>query len=136
MESAMPDNLAVAIEIDCESEVWKVDSLAEADARLDDLHNRMERPTVVLLKLDRDELVEVVVGAERSTLQFMPNPPDPPYFVPVGELNQDEPFVYFYRGHWSECSTRNTVPIETARQLVRQLADTRALPRAVEWEPA
>lgn len=119
----------------CDGQEWREESVEQLEERLDGLHEAAERPTSVELELGGGQVVDLVVGSERSTVQIMPKAPEPPYLVSVGDRPDDRTvFVFYVNGHWTEALVRNTLPIETARGVVRELVGTGEAPSSLDWE--
>jgi len=127
----------MTITIRCDGREWREESPDAVDDRLNQLHDAAERPTSASLELSGGQVVDLAVGSDRSFVQFMPNAPDPPYLIPVGDRPDERAvFVFFADGHWTEVLQRNTLPIEAARKLVRELVGSHQAPDSVGWEEA
>jgi hypothetical protein len=111
------------------------------EADLDTLLDRLDeeaaasKPTIVRVEASNGATLGIGLGRSQSVLSFEASL-DPPYFLSAAEEQAgEEPFlVFFYDGHWTEFPRRAAIPIQLAREAVREFARTARRPTVLEWE--
>jgi hypothetical protein len=110
----------------------------ELDALLDDLDAEARergRPQDIQLTVEAAGTLGLVVGANWSVLNHIPEDLDPPYLVSVGDHDRDELLDFHVSGdHHSQTLRRNTVPTDAARAAMRHFLATGELSPDVTWE--
>lgn len=77
----------------------------------------------------------IVVGAERSVLNHIPDDSNPPYLTSVGDEDEDQPFTFYVAGdHHSEAHWRHTVRTDVARAAARTFVLSGRLDERIPWE--
>ena len=119
-------------------EAVDVSAEGELDALLDELDRRARlngRPEDVQLMVAGPGTLGIVVGADWSVLNHVPDDLDPPYMISVGDDTRDELVDFYVAGsHHTQTLRRNTVPVAVARDTMRHFLGTGSLSPSVSWE--
>lgn len=114
-----------------------VRTVQQLDDLLDRLHAEYEGGVPVLVVIEspmNGDSLAVAVGSSISVVSFVSGSGDPPYFTSLGAHSDEGTIEFNFMGHLSECSRTNAVPIDVAREVVRQFFRTGALSELVQWE--
>jgi len=109
-------------------------SVGELDSLLDQVHAHGKPVMVVVEALCNGNSLAIGLGRDKSVLNFVPGSGDPPYFTSLGAEDRDEAIEFDFMGESSEFPVRNSVPIDTARQAMRDFLQTGELSAIIEWE--
>lgn len=110
---------------------------------LDELLDRLalkayenKMPFTVQICLNDESGLLITVGNDISHMEFYSNSNRPPVVVSIGNWNEtqlDEVFVALHGGEPSTVQKKSCVPIEYARDAVRQYLETGNRPTNVNW---
>lgn len=119
-----------------EHEKKELATVEDVDRLLEALHARYrgDDPQLVTVELDGGDSLAIGVGQDRSVLNYVSGSKDPPYFTSTGELDLDEPIAFMFNGSLSEFPMRNSVPMQAAREAVKEFCTTGALSPSIAWE--
>ncbi len=93
------------------------------------------KPQDVQITVDGGGTLGIVVGAEWSVLNHVPQDRNPPYMTSVGQDRSDDLLVFYVAGdHYSETLRRNAISPEAARAALRHFVTTGELSPDVDWE--
>ncbi len=111
-------------------------SVAELDRWLDRIDENCdpESPTIVDVEV-HSHVASIGLGIELSFVHLVTESGLPPYCITVGNVNHDESIDFFlYGNHHSEISGRNLIPLQLAREVLREFVLTGVQSSRVEWE--
>ena len=114
-----------------------VEQLSDLEQILDDLHARFTgtEPTAVVLELPQTgDSLAIVLGLDRSILNYVAGSKDPPYLTSVGVEDAHGVMEFRFMGDMSELPLRNAVPIQEARKAMRYSWSTGRLTPDIVWE--
>jgi Immunity protein Imm1 len=81
-----------------------------------------------------DGTLGIVVGSDRSVLNYVPASGDPPYLSSIGDEREDRAFTFWVAGdHHSESAWQHTIPTARARAAARHFLLTGRLDPRVGW---
>ncbi len=115
----------------CEKEV---NSLVELDSLLDRLHGDDQPVMAVVESPTNGDSLAIGLGRDVSVLNFVPGSGDPPYFTSLGTDMRDEPVQFNFMGEQSEFPMRNAIPLDAARNAVREFFESGRRSSSIEWE--
>jgi hypothetical protein len=107
---------------------------------LDQLLDRLQQdcttaPVLATVKLPSSgDSLSIGLGRAESVLNFVSGSGDPPYWSSVGEHEEDEAVGFNFMGELSEIPLRHLIPLDLARQAVRDFVQTGKLSHKVTWE--
>ena len=113
-----------------------VHSASELRHRLEQIAGEVPRPLLAEVIRTDGDLLSIGLGAPRSFLTYIPSGGDPPYFSVLDESVDDREVSFDCNGEPSFYSMRNSVPFQTALDVVCQFSEQRGLPlpTMVKWE--
>jgi hypothetical protein len=119
-----------------EGDEARVSSVAALDELLDELSRQAEgeRPFIVELVADSGATVSIGLGRPLSVANFVPASLDPPYLQSSGGDSSAEELVFYYQGDYSEFPPESGIPIDQARQCLRQFLTNGELPSNIAWQ--
>jgi Immunity protein Imm1 len=92
------------------------------------------RPQDVQVTVEGAGTLGIVVGADWSVLNYVPQHLNPPYMISVGQEQSEDPVAFYVAGdHHSEALRRNTIKTEAARAAMRHFAASGSLSPDVDW---
>jgi hypothetical protein len=111
-------------------------TVEELDRLLDQLQQEnIPSPVLVTLELPSSgDSLSIGLGRAESVLNFVSGSGNPPYWSSVGEHEEDEAVGFNFMGELSEIPLRHLIPLDLARQAVRDFVRTGKLSQKVKWE--
>lgn len=113
-----------------------VSELMDLDQFLDEINSevRNEDPIIVTIFM-QGSIVSLGLGLDTSFVQLINESNEPPYWVTLGDTKLDGVVDFFLHGkHHTEISQKNLIPINTARNIVREYYLTGSKSKNVQWE--
>jgi hypothetical protein len=129
-----------------EISMWKIkwDASPEATVQtIDELDRQLDRlqqdciaaPVLATVELlSSGDSLSIGLGRAESVLNFVSGSGDPPYWSSVGERKEDDAVGFNFMGELSEIPLRHLIPIDMARQAVRDFVQSGKLSARVKWE--
>lgn len=113
----------------------EIDSLKELDEWLDKLTLVAQRsfPFTVGVYFHDHNAILFVLGLEVSHLEHFSNNESPVGIGCYYKWPQYEEFTFYHRGEISEMGNENFVPVDLAREAVREFYLTRKRPTIIKW---
>ena len=113
-----------------------IGTVEELDRLLDQLQQEnIPSPVLVTVELQSSgDSLSIGLGRKESVLNFVSGSGNPPYWSSVGEHEEDEAVGFNFMGELSEIPLRHLIPLDLARQAVRDFVRTGKLSQIVKWE--
>lgn len=115
-------------------EFHSLESLEEHLDRLTDASLQRGMPLAIQIKLNEDTSLQITVGSLRSYVAYYSTRGSPLIAVSRGPWVSDEEFTFDYMGEESGSKMKYCVPIEDAREAVRQYVSTGERPKNIVWD--
>ena len=111
-------------------------TVSELDRLLGQIHEDHEdSPVLVSIELSSSgDSLTIGLGRAESVLNYVSRSGDPHYWSSVGKRQESAATAFNFMGQLSEIPNRHLIPIDIARQAIRDFVQTGKLPRSVEWE--
>lgn len=118
-----------------EDQFAHVKSLEDLDRLIDGLSEEAATglPFSIELSMNSDTALSIVIGTEISHMNFFSMISVPHVVGCRGPWNDDELLVFLYRNEYSEMPRKYCVPVEDAREALRQYFVTGVRPQNVVW---
>ena len=113
-----------------------IGTVEELDRLLDQLQQEnIPSPVLVTVELPSSgDSLSIGLGRNESVLNFVSGSGNPPYWSSVGEHEEEEAVSFNFMGELSEIPLRHLIPLDLARQAVRDFVSTGKLSQKVKWE--
>lgn len=113
-----------------------VSSVEDLDRLLDRLTRdaKNTEPFIVELVADDGSTLSIGLGRELSVVNYVSASLDPPYLQSVGDGDNQEDLVFYYRSDWSEFALDSAVPAARAKAALRRFFETAELPDNIDWK--
>lgn len=113
-----------------------VHTIEDLDLVLDQLQKgSTAAPILATVELPSSgDSLSIGLGREESVLNFVSGSGDPPYWSSVGKYEEEDAVIFNIMGEFSEIPLRHLIPMDAARQVVRDFAQTGKLSDKVTWE--
>lgn len=113
-----------------------IGTVEELDRLFDQLQQEnIPSPVLVTVELPSSgDSLSIGLGRAESVLNFVSGSGNPPYWSSVGEHEEDEAVDFNFMGELSEIPLRHLIPLDLARQAVRDFVRTGKLSQKVKWE--
>lgn len=113
-----------------------IGTVEELDRLLDQLQREhTSSPVLVTVELpSTGDSLSIGLGRAESVLNFVSGSGNPPYWSSFGEHEENEAVGFNFMGELSEIPLRHLIPLDLARQAVRDFVRTGKLSSNVKWE--
>jgi len=113
-----------------------IGTVEELDRLLDRIQQEnIPSPVLVTVELQSSgDSLSIGLGRNESVLNFVSGSGNPPYWSSVGEHEEDEAVGFNFMGELSEIPLRHLIPLDLARQALRDFVRTGKLSQIVKWE--
>lgn len=124
------------LEWDQDSKRLEIYSEQELDSivdRLTDSAIQEGRPMSIELYVSTETCLSIGIGRIESHVEFYDATKKPPIVACCGLWDSDELLVFFHRGTYSEMPKCYCIPIEEAREALREYFRTGQQPQNITW---
>jgi hypothetical protein len=123
------------VQFDEEMDARVFSSLQDLDNFLDDIHSSFKNRDPIIASIEMNgHNISLGLGSTLSFVQIINEENQSPYWITLGEENLEGETIYFFQAkHHTEIPKSYLIPIDKARDVIREFFMTGLRSTAVNW---
>lgn len=116
--------------------IMPINNLRDLDRALDDLAAKALKGGPLIVEMISPLEDRLLIGIVQSSafLSFEQASGNPPYMITVGSAEKSGTVKFDFEGELTEIPRRYCIPLNSARQAIREYFQTGELSKALDWE--